>query len=591
MIAVMSWFATIKKRLALRIAAVVMVVILLLSAGYIWLQTSNAKTAAAEVITSYGTRMADSYSKQLDTSRLEQFLKNPQENDLYWSLRQEMDRYRTQIGALYVYFVRIDESKRPLIMIDGQPKDSDSASPINEVTDIPPDAVESLLAGKTASSELIDNPQYGKYISSYAPIKRSDGTVLGVIGIDTEAGVIGSIASSVIRESVPYYVLMIIMTLLGLGLIVWVLLRAFEPLRRIVSGAELIAVGEFAEANKILMERPVKSEDEIGAMYQAIVQMSVSLNAIVGRMVSNIAQMSDQLVVSSDRFATDAGHLLEMNTRVNKAANEVADGARTQRTSSEESARSMEEITVTIQRISEASLTVSDASLNALENAEAGQRTIERMDRQIQTISSATEEAVKRVSTLREYSREIEGALAAVSEIANQTKLLALNASIEAARAGEHGAGFAVVAGEVRKLAEDAFGSTRQIAALLHNVQSESLRISEAMEVGAEEVRTGASLSGEAQASFANVVEMFRLVTEQIQDISAATEQMTAGSEEVSATVIEISDIAKATSDQTLHIGELTDKQLDIVRYFADSAAQLSGMTHQLRESVQQIKV
>lgn len=84
---------------------------------------------------------------------------------------------------------------------------------------------------------------------------------------------------------------------------------------------------------------------------------------------------------------------------------------------------------------------------------------------------------------------------------------------------------------------------------------------------------------------------MFRLVSEQIQDISAATEQMSAGSEEVTASVVEIANIAIASSEQTLQIQDQTDKQLNIVRHVADSAAELSEMTHRLRESAKEFKI
>jgi len=587
----MRWFDWIKRRLAGKNAASVMGVIILLSSGYLFLQISNAKKAAEDVIATYGIRMAGSYSKQLNTARLEQFMKNPQENDLYWSIRQELDLYRTQIGALYVYFVRIDEGGRPLIMIDGQPKESDSASPINEVTDISAESVQLLLKGQTASSSIIDNPQYGKYISSYAPVRRPDGTVLGVIGIDTDAAVLDSISAGVIRENVPFYLLLAAMTLAALGLIAWVLVQALSPLRWIVSGAEQIAGGELAQANKLLLDHPVKSRDEIGAVYQAMVQMSVSLNSIVGNIVSNIAQTSEQLVASSDRFSEEARHVLEMNTRVNAAVSRVAEGAFTQSLTSDESGRSMEEITIAIQRVSEASLTVSDASRQALDHAESGRSTIQHMNRQMQAISAAAAEAVQRVSALNGYSHEIEGALSAISDIANQTKLLALNASIEAARAGEHGAGFAVVAGEVRKLADDAADSAQQIGSLLHHVQQESLHISEAMEKSSAEVQSGTALAEEAERRLASVVDRFRFVAEQIHDISAATEQMSAGSEEVAASVIGIADIAKDSSEQTKQIRELTDIQLNAVRHIAASAEALSGMTHDMREAVKQVKV
>ena len=580
-----------QNRLALRIAAVVMAAMILLSAGYVYLQISNVKTAAQGVITSYGIRMADSYAKKLDVSRIEPFLKNPQENDSYWSIRLELNEFREQIGALYVYIVRVDESQRPLIVIDGQPRGSESASPINEVTDIPEEAVKALLAGETASSSIIDNPQYGKYISSYAPIKRADGTMIGVLGIDTEASVTDSISRDLIRQSIPFYSLMAGILILILLLITWVLVRSLRPLQWIVAASRHIASGELADANRLLTDHPVRSSDEIGAVYQAMVQMSVSLNTIIGRMVSRVVQTSEQLVLSSDRFTSDAKQVLEIHTRANRAVSQVAEGAQAQSLSTDESSRSMEEITTAIQRISEASLTAADASHKVLNHAESGKKAIHQMNLQIHTISAAAGEAAQRVEALQGYSQEIESALSGIADIANQTKLLALNASIEAARAGEHGAGFAVVAGEIRKLAEHAAGSALNIGVLLHNVQNESERIHEAMSTGAQEVQTGTVLSEHAEEYLTAIVDQFRFVADQIQDISAAAEQISAGSEEVAASVMGIADIAKVSSDQTRQIRELTDSQLNVVRQMADSAVALNEMTQDMRGAIKQIKV
>lgn len=100
--------------MVVRIIAAVMIVILALSAGNIFIEIRNAKKASMEAISSYGIRLADSYVQGIDASRWEQFLKDPKENELYWNIRQELDQYRTQIGALYVYLVRIDEKHQPL---------------------------------------------------------------------------------------------------------------------------------------------------------------------------------------------------------------------------------------------------------------------------------------------------------------------------------------------------------------------------------------------------------------------------------------------------------------------------------------------
>ncbi|MWV42963.1 HAMP domain-containing protein [Paenibacillus sp. HJL G12] len=587
----MKWLIRIQRKLALRIAIAVMVIILCLSAGYIRLQIMNTKTAANDVITSYGIRIAENYASLLDTEQVDRFLSHPAENETYWSIRNELNHFRSEIGALYVYLVRIDEKLQPLLMIDGQPKGSSTASPINEITDIPTQAIQELLKGQAASSDLIDNPQYGKYISSYVPIKRPDGSVLGVLGIDTQADVIDSISASVIRKSIPFYVLMFIVTLAAMTLIFTLLIRAIRPLKWIAASAEQVAAGEFASANRLLLAHPVKSKDEVGTMYHAMMTMSTNLNAIVGGIVSDVASLSEQLVAASDRIASESTELLEMNTRVSETAHHVAGGANTQRISSDEGARSMEEISDSLQRISEASATVSNASFKALQNANLGRDKIGLMNRQIVSISSATDETVRRVAVLQEYSSQIEDSLKSISGIASQTKLLALNASIEAAHAGEHGSGFAVVAGEVGKLAEEASLAAQKIASLLMNIEHETLQISDAMAKGSLEVMAGTGISEEAETSFSDVVQMFGIVNEQIQDISVSTEQMTARSEEVAAAVSEVAGIANSTSEQISHIGHLTNKQLDIVRYFAKSAGEMNEMTHKLRESVKQIKI
>lgn len=180
-------------------------------------------------------KLAQSYVNEMDAIPYADFLKDPQETELYWNLRQELDHYRTRIRALYVYFVRIDEANQPLLMIDGQPKNSDSASPINEVTDIPAEAVERLLNGEMASSPVIDNPQYGKYISTYAPVKDETGKFIGVLGIDTEATAVDHIADSVIEDSIPYFIGFIGLIVLATVVIVWFISRTLRPLRLIVS--------------------------------------------------------------------------------------------------------------------------------------------------------------------------------------------------------------------------------------------------------------------------------------------------------------------------------------------------------------------
>jgi methyl-accepting chemotaxis protein len=588
---VLKMIVLLRKNLAVRLVAVIMAAMLILSVGIIVLEIKNSRSAAKEAISGYGMRLAESYAKQFDTGKYEEFLKNPQENELYWAIRAELDRFRTQAGVLYVYTVALDGNKTPRLLIDGQPKDSDSASPINEVTDMPPDTIDAVWKGENASTPLIENPEYGTYISTYAPIKNASGTIIGALGIDTETGIIDQISSDVLRGSIPFYIIMFAATVVLVALIALFIIRALRPLRYVVKSAESIAAGDLAQASQLLASHPVKSADEIGAAYKAMVRMSENLHSIVGRMVSSVAQTSGQLVASSDSFTEEASQMLVLNEKVNASIQQVAEGARTQHISADESAKSLEEMAISIQRISEASTTVSDASQQALEEAEKGKQMLGRMDHQVQTIASVAEETLQRVTVLNGYSNEIGQVVRSIVEIANQTKLLALNASIEAARAGEHGSGFAVVAGEVRKLADSSSASAVHIATLLNNIQTEAERIHEKMNDGTREITEGVVLSERVEASFASILERFKFVTDQIQDISAATEEMSAGSEEVAASVGDIVDIAKAAAERMQLISELTNKQLGGAKEIAESAMKLSETSHEMRQTIEQFKV
>mgnify|MGYP001375909259 CR=1 FL=1 len=587
----MNFAGWIRNRLAVRIAIQVASLILILSFGYIWLQAANAKNASVNVINAHGVHIAESYVRSLDVAQLEAFLGDPKENETYWSIRGELDRFRTEIGALYVYIFRIDDEKRGLIMIDGQPPDSDVASPINEELILGEDDADALLAGRPATSGITDDPLYGLYVTSYVPIAGADGAVVAALGIDTEAALVEEIADGVVRDSVPYFVIMIAYALLGTGVVVWLIVRALRPLRLMVSGAESIASGDFQTANRLLRDNPVRSLNEIGSLYRVMAKMSDSLNALIRAMVSDVARTAERLVGASEGLAKESGDLLELNGRVREAADRVADGTSVQRASTEESARAMEEAAASIRRISESSLAVADAAEQALESAESGGEMIENLNGQIRTIAEATDETARRTEALRSRSNEIEEAIAGISRVADQTKLLALNAAIEAARAGEHGAGFAVVAREVRKLAEEAAVLTERVAALLGDIRNESVRISEAMLRNAGEARSGEEQSGKVREAFADIVEKFRVVSRHIQDISAAAEQLTAGSEEVTDSVAEIARIARGSNEQALQIREETEKQQRSAQRVADAAAELNSAVRRLRDSVRNIQI
>ncbi|WP_145146187.1 methyl-accepting chemotaxis protein [Paenibacillus xylanexedens] len=579
-----------RKRLVVRIVAVVTLVITIIAVGSMLLQVANMKLAAQEAISSYNIQIAQSYVNQLDTASYAEFAKDPKENDEFLKIRDELDDFRVSIGAMYVYFVKIDDKGTPLIMVDGM-KDAHKASPINEVTDVPQDAVQKLLQGQTASSSIINNEEYGDYISSYAPMLDSNGAVTGVIGIDTAVSVIGSIESDIMKSSIPFYALLLLITLIGIAVVMWFIVRGLRPLQPLKASVEKMAQGELAEANQILTSYRLRSEDEIGTTYQAMIHMSGNLNKIVSNMVEGVAVTTDILSESTKEFNRSTEEMLEMSKTVDQSVEQIRQGAHTQKQGASDSAHAMEEIAKGITDISESSMVVSDAATSALATAESGKQSMSQMKTQMESISNVSGEVVAMVQVLNNYSEEIGGALHTVRDFASQTKLLALNASIEAAHAGEHGKGFAVVADEVRKLAEASSTSMELISNLLLRIQQESQQIGSRMGVTATEIGQGVTITAEAEQAFAHVVDAFQLVTRRIQEVSAAAEEISAGSEEAAASVNTISQISAGVSDHSDEIYRLMREQSAMFNRVAQTSTMLEQQTSEMSEAVRKVKV
>ncbi|PJN61227.1 Methyl-accepting chemotaxis protein 4 [Paenibacillus sp. GM1FR] len=579
-----------RKRLVVRIVAVVTLVITIIAVGSMLLQVANMKLAAQEAISSYNIQIAQSYVNQLDTASYAEFAKDPKENDEFLKIRDELDDFRVSIGAMYVYFVKIDDKGTPLIMVDGM-KDTDKASPINEVTDVPQEAVQKLLQGQTASSSIINNEEYGDYISSYAPMLDSNGAVTGVIGIDTAVSVIGSIESDIMKSSIPFYALLLLITLIGIAVVTWFIVRGLRPLQPLKASVEKMAQGELAEANQILTSYRLRSQDEIGTTYQAMIHMSGNLNKIVSNMVEGVAVTTDILSESTKEFNRSTEEMLEMGKTVDQSVEQIRQGAHTQKQGASDSAHAMEEIAKGITDISESSMVVSDAASSALSTAESGKQSMTLMKTQMESISNVSSEVVAMVQVLNNYSQEIGGALHTVRDFASQTKLLALNASIEAAHAGEHGKGFAVVADEVRKLAEASSTSMERISDLLLRIQQESQQIGSQMGVTATEIGQGVTITAEAEQAFAHVVDAFQLVTRRIQEVSAAAEEISAGSEEAAASVNTISQISAGVSDHSDEIYRLMREQSAMFNRVAQTSTMLEQQTNEMSEAVRKVKV
>jgi methyl-accepting chemotaxis protein len=208
----------------------------------------------------------------------------------------------------------------------------------------------------------------------------------------------------------------------------------------------------------------------------------------------------------------------------------------------------MQEMSATVMQVSESSNKAAEASQHAAETARRGGAIVEETVTRMRVIADSVSATAKKVEELGKSSDQIGRIIGVIDDIADQTNLLALNAAIEAARAGEQGRGFAVVADEVRKLAERTTTATKEIAQMIQNIQDETGIAVSAMEQGTRQVEEGVSSTAKAGESLKEIIQMSEQVGEMITHIATAATQQSSATEQVNNNMDQIARLVKESA-------------------------------------------
>ncbi len=363
-----------------------------------------------------------------------------------------------------------------------------------------------------------------------------------------------------------------------LVLLYWFINRQVaRPLLQLKAG-----IVNLVEKKDVTQTIPIRRKDEIGDVATAVNAFIADLH----EMMKNISGYTGQVGTVSETSAKKAHEARLAFGQVASSFQEVATGTESQQHSAEESARAMEEMAIGIQRIAEASSTMAESSKHMANEAVAGNQSIEKVSGQMDSINRSVSHSANVVRSLDSRSAEISQIVEVIASIASQTNLLALNAAIEAARAGEQGRGFAVVADEVRKLAEQSNDSANQIANLITEIQRETTSAVQAMDEGTREVETGIQIAHETGEAFRRIMNSTQDVADQIQEISSVAEQMSAATEQVTASILQLSSIAKESAASASSVAASTEEQRISMNQLSTSAEQLNQMAKELQQMI-----
>ncbi|MGE5700969.1 MAG: methyl-accepting chemotaxis protein [Clostridia bacterium] len=374
----------------------------------------------------------------------------------------------------------------------------------------------------------------------------------------------------------------VVATVLGIGVALFMSRIITKPILTLAVAAERISSGDLTGE-----EIKVKSGDEIGELAHAFNTMKRNLYELIRK----VGKGAEQLAASSEELYAGTEQVAAASTEVAEKMQGLANNSTHAAQTGEESARSVEEAALGVQRIAVSSSSVSESSHGSMVEAKQGHEAIQQVINQMSHIRETVHGSAVLVEELGNQSQQISQITQVISDITAQTNLLALNAAIEAARAGEHGRGFAVVADEVRKLAEESNESAVKIVRLIEEIQTGVNKVIHSMQKGTEEVETGVELIHGAGESFERILSSIQNVSSQIDEISATSEELSANTQQVAASAETMSAMAKGAAADSQSVAAVTEEQLASMEEIRAVSESLSRMALELQDAVRQFKV
>lgn len=316
------------------------------------------------------------------------------------------------------------------------------------------------------------------------------------------------------------------------------------------------------------------------------------------KMTENLRSLIENIGGSSEKVATSVDMLKLSTEQSSKAIEQVAysisdvsNGASDQSQQSLNTSNAINKIFESNKKAYENANTALKSSDIATDAAIKGSKKVRDVLKQIEIIEEKIVATQQVTETFKVSSEKIEVILGTLSTIAVQTKILALNAAIEAARAGNAGKGFGVVAGEVRKLAEESSNATKYITDLLKGIQLDSQKVNKSMKDGVEEIKTGIILANEADTAFNEIVCTSKDVDMQIKAINLEVEKMKVEITNVDHMSKDISEIAQKTAEKSEGVAAVMEEQTASMQEIYASTYLLHEMVGELRQLVQKFEI
>ncbi len=374
----------------------------------------------------------------------------------------------------------------------------------------------------------------------------------------------------------------IMVTIFGVVIALVTARRISTPVSLVAKRMEELAHGDLSQE---LMT--IERNDEIGALVVAANDMNTKLQATI----HSIYNVSNTVAASSEELAQSSNEVKSGVEQVAHTMQELAAGTETQASTASDLTETMRVFTENIQEITNEGTALKTYSDNVEQLTESGKSLMSSSTNQMAMINDIMLDSVKKVEDLNTQSDEISKLVSVIDDISNQTNLLALNAAIEAARAGEHGKGFAVVADEVRKLAEQVQSSVAEISTIVNRIQSDTGNVTKTLQDGYQEVKKGTLQISETGTTFNSISDAVVGMIASIDTISSNLTTVLARTEGIGASIDDIASISQESAAGIEQTTATTQQSASTLEEVVHSANNLAGLAQQLNNEMQQFKL
>ncbi|WP_096189915.1 methyl-accepting chemotaxis protein [Evansella halocellulosilytica] len=357
--------------------------------------------------------------------------------------------------------------------------------------------------------------------------------------------------------------------------------RITRPIKDIQTFSTRIANGDLTAEHL-----EVKSKDEVGQLTHDINMMSDSIK----KLIMQTSDISDKVSASSEELSASSKEFLEGIEQVSATSEEIASGANEQATKAADTLKLVQHVSEDMTQIHSDLEVMEEATKDTEYSSNKGEESVKNSINQMKVIREKVAFTASTIEGLNIKSENINEIIQVIEDISSQTNLLALNAAIEAARAGEQGKGFAVVADEVRKLAEEATNSTQEIKEIIQSVQDESKRATMDMKDVEKEVKQGETVITGSGQSFNDIAKNVKELSDKITVISSSTKQINERSKQALQYVEDIASVTEQSSAGTEELSATVEQQNASMQEMSNMADELSKMAEQLTQHISTFK-